>query len=52
MGGGLIGLTAACCATISFVPQLVRVWRLKSAREISLTMFLVCSFRSVSLAGV
>jgi MtN3 and saliva related transmembrane protein len=39
----LIGSAAACCTTISFVPQLVRVWKLKSARDISLIMFLVFS---------
>lgn len=38
-----IGLIAAVCTTISFVPQLIRIWRLRSAREISLTMFLVYS---------
>lgn len=38
-----IGLLAAVCTTVSFVPQLIRVWRLRSAREISLTMFLVYS---------
>ena len=40
----LIGYFAATCTTISFVPQLIRVYRLKSAHEISLTMFLVFSF--------
>jgi MtN3 and saliva related transmembrane protein len=38
-----IGSAAAVCTTISFVPQLIRVWRLKSARDISLTMFLIFS---------
>jgi MtN3 and saliva related transmembrane protein len=38
-----IGSAAAVCTTVSFVPQLIRVWRLKSARDISLTMFLVFS---------
>lgn len=38
-----IGSSAAICTTISFVPQLFRVWRLKSARDISLTMFLIFS---------
>jgi MtN3 and saliva related transmembrane protein len=38
-----IGSSAAVCTTISFVPQLIRVWRLKSARDISLTMFLIFS---------
>jgi MtN3 and saliva related transmembrane protein len=39
----LAGYCAAVCTTLSFVPQLVRVWRLRSARDISLTMFLVFS---------
>uniref|UniRef100_A0A7V4XQR0 MtN3 and saliva related transmembrane protein n=1 Tax=Acidobacterium capsulatum TaxID=33075 RepID=A0A7V4XQR0_9BACT len=39
----LAGYCAAICTTLSFVPQLVRVWRLRSARDISLTMFLVFS---------
>ncbi len=38
-----IGLAAAVCTTISFVPQLIRVWRLRSAREISTIMFSVFS---------
>ena len=39
-----IGTTAAFCTTLSFLPQLVRVWRRKSARDISLVMFLLFSF--------
>jgi MtN3 and saliva related transmembrane protein len=39
----LIGSAAACCTTISFLPQLIRVWKLKSAREISLLMFSIFS---------
>jgi MtN3 and saliva related transmembrane protein len=39
----LIGSVAACCTTISFVPQLIRVWKRKSARDISLIMFSVFS---------
>lgn len=38
-----IGSAAAVCTTIAFVPQLARVYRLKSARDISLAMFLVFS---------
>jgi MtN3 and saliva related transmembrane protein len=38
-----IGMAAAICTTVSFVPQLIRVWRLRSARDISLIMFLVFS---------
>jgi len=37
----LVGSVAAICTTGAFVPQVVRVWRLKHAEEISLTTFLV-----------
>ena len=39
-----IGSVAAVCTTISFLPQLLRVWQRKSARDISLSMFLLFSF--------
>jgi len=39
----LIGSIAACCTTMSLIPQLIRVYRLKSAHDISLIMFLVFS---------
>lgn len=39
----LVGSAAAVCTTVSFLPQLIRVWKLKSARDISMTMFLVFS---------
>jgi MtN3 and saliva related transmembrane protein len=35
----LLGLSAAFCTTVSFVPQLVKVWRSRSAHDISLGMF-------------
>jgi MtN3 and saliva related transmembrane protein len=37
----VVGSVAAICTTGAFVPQVVRVWRLKHANEISLTTFLV-----------
>ena len=39
----LTGYCAGILTTISFVPQLIRVWRLRSARDISLAMFLAFS---------
>lgn len=42
-----IGYIAATCTTLSFLPQLVRVLRLRSARDISLSMFLVFSVGTV-----
>jgi len=38
-----IGSAAAVCTTVSFLPQLLRVWRRRSADDISLTMFLLFS---------
>jgi MtN3 and saliva related transmembrane protein len=38
-----LGFAAAFCTTAAFVPQLVRVLRLRSAREISLPTFLLFS---------
>lgn len=38
-----IGFAAAFCTTAAFVPQLVRVLKLRSAREISLPTFLLFS---------
>ena len=38
-----IGSVAAICTTIAFLPQLIRVWRRKSADDISLSMFLLFS---------
>ncbi len=34
-----VGFVAAFCTTAAFVPQLVRVLKLKTARDISLRMF-------------
>ena len=36
-----IGYLAAFCTTAAFVPQVLRVWRTRSTRDISLRMFLV-----------
>jgi MtN3 and saliva related transmembrane protein len=37
----LLGLAAAAVTTISLLPQLVRMWRTKSAKDISLVTFVV-----------
>lgn len=37
----LVGYCAATLTTISFVPQLLRVIKLRSARDVSLGMFLI-----------
>lgn len=37
----LIGLLAAFCTTIAFLPQVIKTWRTRSTKDISLAMFLV-----------
>ena len=37
----LIGFIAGTFTTVAFLPQLVRVWRTKSAGDISLLMYLI-----------
>jgi len=38
-----IGYVAATCTTLSFLPQLIRVVKLRTARDISLGMFSIFS---------
>ncbi len=38
-----VGMTAGILTTISFFPQLVKVWKTKSTHDISLAMFLTFS---------
>lgn len=42
-GVNAIGMAAAVSTTLAFVPQLIRVWRLRSAHDISLLLFLFFS---------
>ena len=35
----IIGLVAAFCTTVAFVPQVVRTWKSRSTEDISLGMF-------------
>jgi MtN3 and saliva related transmembrane protein len=37
----LIGLAAAFCTTIAFLPQVIRTWRTRSTKDLSLPMFLI-----------
>jgi MtN3 and saliva related transmembrane protein len=37
----LVGMAAGFCTTIAFVPQVIRVWQTKHARDISLAMYLI-----------
>jgi MtN3 and saliva related transmembrane protein len=39
----LIGLAAGALTTVSFVPQVLQTWKSRSAKDISLGMFLLFS---------
>jgi MtN3 and saliva related transmembrane protein len=39
----VIGLVAGALTTVAFVPQVTKVWRTKSAHDVSLKMFMVFS---------
>ena len=36
-----VGLVAGCCTTLAFVPQVVKAWRSRCTRDLSLGMYLV-----------
>lgn len=36
-----IGLVAGLLTTVAYLPQVIKVWRSRSARDISLSMFLL-----------
>ena len=40
---GIIGLAAGFLTTVAFVPQVTKVWRTKSAKDVSLKMFIAFS---------
>lgn len=37
----IIGFIAACLTTSSFLPQALKIWRSRSARDVSLVMYLM-----------
>jgi MtN3 and saliva related transmembrane protein len=39
-----LGAAAGLCTTVSYLPQLVRTWRSRSTRDISLPMFTLLVF--------
>jgi MtN3 and saliva related transmembrane protein len=37
----LIGLIAAICTTCSFLPQVIKIWRSKKTKDVSLLMYAI-----------
>ncbi len=40
----IIGLVAAACTTLAFLPQAIKTWRTRSTGDLSLPMFLLMTF--------
>ena len=40
----LVGFLAGFCTTIAFIPQVIKVWKTKSTKDISLIMFVTFTF--------
>lgn len=38
-----VGYMAACLTTVSFIPQVLKVWQTRSARDVSLGMYVLFS---------
>ena len=41
VGWTLLGLVAATCTTLSFLPQVIKAWKTKSTSDISIGMFIL-----------
>jgi MtN3 and saliva related transmembrane protein len=37
----VLGLVAAFCTTVSFVPQVIKIWETKETKDLSLVMYLI-----------
>lgn len=37
----LIGIVAGICTTIAVIPQIVRTWKTKKVKDVSISMFIV-----------
>lgn len=35
----MLGLMAGACTTVAFLPQVIKTWRSRSAKDLSLSMF-------------
>lgn len=39
-----LGYLAAFCTTVAFIPQVIKIWKTKSTKDISLLMFVIFTF--------
>ncbi len=46
-GVDILGYSAGAITSLTFLPQVIKTWKLKSARDISLLMFLIAALNEV-----
>ena len=48
----IIGFIAAILTTVAFVPQIIRIWRVRSAKDVSLGMYTPVSYTHLTLPTI
>ncbi|MDR2772109.1 MAG: SemiSWEET transporter [Elusimicrobiota bacterium] len=43
----ILGFIAGFCTAVSFIPQVYKTWKSKSAKDVSIQMFLIYSLASI-----
>jgi MtN3 and saliva related transmembrane protein len=46
-GVDILGYSAGAITSLTFLPQVIKTWKLKSARDISLLMFVIAAVNEV-----
>lgn len=47
----ILGYSAGAITTLTFLPQVIKTWKMKSARDISLLMFIIAAVNEVMWIG-
>ncbi len=43
----ILGYAAGAITTLTFLPQVIKTWKMKSARDVSLLMFIIAAINEV-----
>lgn len=46
-GVEILGYSAGAITTLTFLPQVIKTWKMKSARDVSLLMFIIAALNEV-----
>jgi MtN3 and saliva related transmembrane protein len=47
----ILGYSAGAITTLTFLPQVIKTWKMKSARDVSLLMFIIAAVNEVMWIG-